>query len=117
MLTKPITARNYRLDGPENARAVQLGLSSAQWWQPPIAKEKLITLSQRSNLRPIRDTVIWICLLVASGFLLITSWFSWWSLPLMILYGALYGGAADSRWHECGHGTAFKNSGLNTGVY
>ena len=35
----------------------------------------------------------------------------------MILYGALYGGAADSRWHECGHGTAFKNSGLNTGVY
>ena len=116
-LTKPKTARNYSLDGPENARAVQLGLSSAQWWQPPITKEKLITLSQRSNLRPIRDTTIWICLLVASGFLLITTWFSWWSLPLMILYGALYGGAADSRWHECGHGTAFKSPGLNTGVY
>ncbi len=31
--------------------------------------------------------------------------------------GALYGGAGDSRWHECGHGTAFKTKQLNDAVY
>jgi fatty acid desaturase len=29
----------------------------------------------------------------------------------------LYGSASDSRWHECGHGTAFKTRWMNTVVY
>ena len=33
------------------------------------------------------------------------------------LYGVLYGSASDSRWHECGHGTAFKTPWMNDLVY
>jgi fatty acid desaturase len=29
----------------------------------------------------------------------------------------LYGSASDSRWHECGHGTAFKTRWMNDVVY
>jgi fatty acid desaturase len=33
------------------------------------------------------------------------------------VYGVLYGSASDARWHECGHGTAFKTRWMNTVVY
>jgi fatty acid desaturase len=33
------------------------------------------------------------------------------------VYGVLYGSASDSRWHECGHGTACKTRWLDHGVY
>ena len=29
----------------------------------------------------------------------------------------LYGSSSDSRWHECGHGTAFKTQWMNEAVY
>jgi fatty acid desaturase len=29
----------------------------------------------------------------------------------------LYGSACDSRWHECGHGTAFRTGWMNDVVY
>ena len=29
----------------------------------------------------------------------------------------LYGSASDSRWHECGHGTAFRTGWMNDVVY
>ncbi len=32
-------------------------------------------------------------------------------------YGVLYGSSGDSRWHECGHGTAFKTQWKNDVVY
>ena len=44
-------------------------------------------------------------------------WFSIWSLIFFAGYGVLYGSASDSRWHECGHGTAFRTRWMNTAVY
>jgi len=45
----------------------------------------------------------------------------WWGsllcIPFWFVYGVLYGSAMDSRWHECGHGTAFKTAWMNTAVY
>jgi fatty acid desaturase len=38
-------------------------------------------------------------------------------VPFFIAYGVLYGSATDSRWHECGHGTAFKTRWMNDVVY
>jgi len=29
----------------------------------------------------------------------------------------LYGSSSDSRWHECGHGTAFRTGWMNEVVY
>ena len=42
---------------------------------------------------------------------------SWWAILAFVVYGALYGGAADPRWHECGHGTALRLVAERTGVF
>ncbi len=72
---------------------------------------------QRRNGPAIRDTLLWIGLLVLFGGLGVYLWFSVWSLLCFAVYGVLYGSASDARWHECGHGTAFKTRWMNTVVY
>ena len=37
-------------------------------------------------------------------------------LPYAI-YAVLYGTSSDSRWHECGHGTAFRTDWMNIALY
>ena len=49
--------------------------------------------------------------------LVIWLWPSWWATFPLLAYGVLYGSAADLRWHECGHGTAFKTRWMNDWVY
>ncbi len=39
------------------------------------------------------------------------------ALPFFLIYGVLYGSSTDSRWHECGHGTAFKTRWMNDAIY
>jgi MocE subfamily Rieske [2Fe-2S] domain protein len=34
-----------------------------------------------------------------------------------LIYAVLYGTSSDSRWHECGHGTAFKTDWMNSALY
>ena len=41
----------------------------------------------------------------------------WLSLPFWLAYGVLYGSARTARWHECGHGTAFRHRWMNDAVY
>jgi fatty acid desaturase len=38
-------------------------------------------------------------------------------LPFWIAYATLYSSGSDSRWHEGGHGTAFKTGWMNEVVY
>ena len=111
------TLRDYSLAGPENQRACDQGLAGAPWWQPPIDENRLVELMARSNARAARDTALWLGAIIALAALIVLSWFSWYSLPLLFVYGTLYGGAADSRWHECGHGTAFRSTTANNVIY
>ena len=111
------TLRDYSLAGPENRRACEAGLAGAPWWKPPIDEDRLAELMARSNARAVRDTALWLGAIIALAVLIVASWFSWYSLPLLFVYGALYGGAADSRWHECGHGTAFRSTTANNVIY
>jgi fatty acid desaturase/nitrite reductase/ring-hydroxylating ferredoxin subunit len=109
--------RDYSLTGTSTGSAFERGLVDAAWYRPPIAADRLHALTARSNARAARDTVIWLGLLVATG---TWAWFAigtWWAVPAFAAYGALYGGAADSRWHEMGHGTAFRSAWLNDAVY
>lgn len=72
---------------------------------------------RRRNGPALRDTIIWILLHVIFAAGGIYFWGSWWSVPFWLGYGVLYGSACDSRWHECGHGTAFRTRWLNDVVY
>jgi fatty acid desaturase len=97
--------------------AVERGLAAADWYRSPVPRKRMKELMQRRNGPAIRDTVIWIGLLVALGVAGVVTWVSWWSIPIFAAYGVLYGSASDSRWHECGHGTAFRTRWMNTVVY
>lgn len=116
-MTQPVARRDYSLTGTETERAADRSLVAAPWFRPRIDAGELQRLSERSNGRAALDTVAWLALLVGSGWLAVATAWSWWSIPAFALYGALYGGASDSRWHECGHGTAFRSRRLNDIVY
>ncbi len=108
---------DYALDGPGNARAVAAGLANAEWYRTPIPRKQMKDLMQRSDGPATRDTLIWIGLLVLFGGLGAYFWPTWLCVPFFLAYGVLYGSSGDSRWHECGHGTAFKTAWKNDAVY
>src|SRR5437868_7213550 len=116
-MTAIATPRDYSLIGRDTKLAEELGLSSAQWYRAPIPRKRLKEFMQRRDGPAIRDTLIWLGALVLSGACAGYLWGSWWSLPSFVVYGVLYGSATDSRWHECGHGTAFRTQWMNDVVY
>jgi len=97
-------------------RAAERGLVNADWYLSPISRKALKELTRRRNAPAIRDTVIWLISLVGLGWLAVVTFPSLWSIPVFLAYGTLYC-AATSRWHECGHGTAFASSWMNAAVY
>jgi fatty acid desaturase len=109
--------RDYSLAGGESERAIARGLASAEWYRTDIPRKTLKQLMERSDGPAIRDTIIWLGLLAASGSGACIFWGTWWAVPFFVCYGALYGSASDSRWHECGHGTAFRTAWLNVAIY
>jgi fatty acid desaturase len=111
------TTRDYSLVGVDGQRAVASGLASAEWYRTPVDRKRMKQLMQRRDAPAIRDTAIWLGLMVIFAAIAIWQWFSIWSVLALLAYGVLYGSASDSRWHEAGHGTAFRTQWMNTGVY
>jgi fatty acid desaturase len=111
------TVRDYSLVGRESETAQERGLSYANWYASPIPRKQMKQLMQRRDGPAIRDTLIWLGSLAVFGGLGVYFWGSWWAVPFFAVYGVLYGSATDSRWHECGHGTAFKTRWMNNVVY
>ncbi|MDJ1006364.1 MAG: fatty acid desaturase family protein [Paracoccaceae bacterium] len=111
------TERSYALTGPEAQEAVDKGLANAEWYRTPVDRKVLKRLMKRSDGPALRDTALWLGLLVGFGAAGIGLWGTWWAVPVFVIYGILYASAADSRWHECGHGTAFKTRWMNDAVY
>jgi len=109
--------QRYSLAGPENQAATAAGLAGADWFRSDVPRKRMKELMRRSDYPAIRDTVIWLGLIAASGGLAIAFWGTWWDLPIFLVYGTLYGSTSDSRWHETGHGTAFKTRWLDEGLY
>jgi fatty acid desaturase len=109
--------RDYSLTGADGKRAQETGLASAQWYACDIPRARFKELTRRRNWPAVRDTFIWFAALLATGLLGYYAWGTWWAVPVFAVYGVLYASAADSRWHECGHRTAFKTVWMNDVVY
>lgn len=109
--------RDYNLLGPDGRRAVETGLASAEWYHSDIPRKEMKELMKRTDQPAIRDTVLWIGAMIVFAGIGVALWPSWWSAPFWLAYGMLYGSASDSRWHEAGHGTAFKTPWMNSVVY
>jgi fatty acid desaturase len=112
-----VKTRDYSLTGPENKRAQEKGLAAADWYASPIPRQRLKELMKRKDGPAIRDTIIMFAWLIGTGLLAYYTWGTWWALPAFALYGISYASIADSRWHECGHGTAFKTAWMNDVLY
>jgi Na+-transporting NADH:ubiquinone oxidoreductase subunit F len=109
----------YSLVGEGALRAMQRGLAEANWYTSPVPQETMRELLVRRDGPAIRDTLLWFALLIGSGVCGYLLWQagSWWAVVPFLLYGILYASTSDSRWHEAGHGTAFKTDWMNNALY
>jgi Na+-transporting NADH:ubiquinone oxidoreductase subunit F len=108
---------DYSLTGPNAARAVELGLADAQWYQTPVPRAVMRSLLERRDGPAIRDTILWFALLGVSGWATCVLWGSGWAVLPYAFYCVFYAQMSDPRWHECGHGTAFRTAWMNKVVY
>ncbi len=109
--------RDYSLASAAEEQAVAAGLAEAEWYRSPVDPARLSELARRSDGRSALHFGLYLTLLVGSGVWAYLSLWSWWSIPALFVYGTLYGSSADPRWHECGHGTAFKTDWINNAIY
>jgi fatty acid desaturase len=94
------TKRDYSLIGRDAQRAVETGLSVAQWYHTDVPRKQMKELMKRDDSPAIRDTLIWLGILIlsrAGGALLWGS--SWWCVPFFLVYGVLYGSSTDVGLH------------------
>ncbi len=108
---------DYSLVGKDSTVAVEKGLADAKWYTSPVPKEKMRELLERRDGPAIRDTLLWLSLLVFFGVCGFVLWGSWWAILPFAVYGVLYASVSDSRWHESSHGTAFKTDWMNNALY
>lgn len=108
---------DYGMLGRDAQLAVEKGLKSAEWYHTEVSRKDLKELMKRSDYPAIRDTIIWLGLMIVFAAGAVWTFPSLWSIPFFLAYGVLYGSATDSRWHECSHGTAFKTPWMNDVVY
>jgi fatty acid desaturase len=109
--------KQYRLIDGSGDHANALGLTNAPWYRCDIPRPIMKQLMHRTDTRAIKDTFLWYALILAAGSLVIYSIGTNWAVPAVFLYATLYAGPADSRWHEAGHGTAFKTRWMNDWLY
>lgn len=109
--------KDYSLVGRDTALAVERGLAEADWYASPVPRDVLRELLERKDGPAIRDTLLYFGLMLATGAATYALWDSWWALLPMMAYGVLYASASDARWHEAGHGTAFRTDWMNNALY
>src|SRR5262245_17703665 len=109
--------REYGLDGASTRSALESGLANAEWYKSEVQRKIMKELMQRSDHPAIRDSALSIVLILGSAAGAIYFWGSWWCVPFFFVYGLMYESSSDSRWHECGHGTAFRTRWMNDVIY
>ena len=109
--------RDYSLRGVEAKKAKEMGLADAEWYQTPVARDKMRELLIRRNGPGIVNTLTWFAIIFGSGYLFVLWWGAWYAVFPYIIYSTLYASTSDSRWHESGHGTVFKSDWMNNVLY
>lgn len=107
----------YRLTSPAGDFAVDHGLTRGDWYHSEVSRDRMKVLVRRSDARALRDALLWVGLAAASASAGVLLWGGWGAIPCFVVYGVLYGSASDARWHEAGHGTAFRSRWMDDVVY
>ena len=117
LLDKPVPRPDYSLTGVNATLAIEKGLAEADWYQCDVPRESMRELLVRRDGPAIRDTILWFALILAAGYATWGLWGTWWAILPYAIYAVLYASTSDSRWHESGHGTAFKTDWMNNALY
>ena len=117
VLPSPSAEFDYSLTGVNSTLAVEKGLAEADWYQCAVPRETMRSLLERRNGPAIRDTILWFALIFGSGLATYALRSTYWAILPYAIYCVLYGTTSDSRWHESGHGTAFKTDWMNNVLY
>ena len=75
--------------GPESQRAIERGLTAAEWYHTEVPRAVMKELMQRSDGPAIRDNLLWLGLIAATGIGGIVFWGTWWCVPFFLVYGVL----------------------------
>ena len=89
-MTSTTIPRDYSLIGREAQKAKDKGLASATWYATPIPRKRMKELMRRSDQPAIRDTAIWLGLLMLTGGFGVYFWGTWWCVPFFFVYGILF---------------------------
>jgi MocE subfamily Rieske [2Fe-2S] domain protein len=111
------TSLDYSLTGVNSRLAIEKGLAEADWYQCEVPRETMRALLERRDGPAIRDTLLWFALLLITAYATCFFWGSWVVVFPYAIYSVLYASTSDSRWHESGHGTAFKTDWMNNALY
>jgi fatty acid desaturase len=79
--------RDYSLVGRDAEAAVAGGLAAAEWYHTDIPRKQMKELMKRSDGPAIRDTLVWVGLLIASGVGGSWYWGEVWCVPFWLCYG------------------------------
>ena len=112
-----MTLKCYSLSEAQQIQNDSSTVKSPRWYRPQVDPQDIRVLMQKSDSIAFRDTFIWFMGLGISGYMAVLLCPNLLSIPFWFIYGVLYGSASDSRWHECGHRTAFKTEWMNNAVY
>lgn len=117
VLAKPPLRLDYTLTGLNSTLAIEKGLAEAEWYQCAVPRGTMRSLLERRDGPAIANTLLWFALIFASGYATYALWDSAWAVMPYAAYSVLYASTSDSRWHETGHGTAFKTDWMNNTLY
>jgi MocE subfamily Rieske [2Fe-2S] domain protein len=117
VMTRPPKKLDYSLTGETTKEAIERGLAEADWYQCPVPRATMRNLLERRDGPAIRDTILWFAIILASAYLTWRFWGTWWAVIPYMVYATIYASTSDSRWHEAGHGTAFKTDWMNNALY
>ncbi|MGI0134965.1 MAG: fatty acid desaturase, partial [Candidatus Micrarchaeaceae archaeon] len=113
----PAEEFDYSLTGVNSTRAIEKGLAEADWYQCPVPRETMRSLLARRDGPAIRDTMVWFALILLSALATYALRYTLWAVVPYLAYCVLYASTSDSRWHESGHGTAFRSDWMNSVLY
>jgi fatty acid desaturase len=80
----------------------------------PTALRRLMTLHNGPGLR---HFVLWLLMLLISGYGLYLSTGTHWFIPAMLVYATIFGETSYAISHETAHGTYVKSRWLNTAIF
>ncbi len=101
--------KNYRIAGNDDAR----NFRHEDWYTRPVPRKRMKELMRRDDRKALLNYSSFLLLLAGTGALAWHSWGTWLAVPAFMAYGVIYGSAAESRFHECLHGTPFKTRAIN----